>query len=754
MMARKRWLWPVMMLGIVTLGACGGGGGSSEPSTSFDAAPPVFSSMSPPQGAVNVALNQSITVTFNESLKCATATVETVTLSRGATVIPGAVSCAGANVTFTPTDLMAPESLHTIVITSIADLSGNALVSPVSKSFTTGLVADSTAPTVIDSAPANNATGVGLDSIITASFSEAINPASVKAANFTLKAGSTTIAGTVSYSGTNFAATFQPSEQLAVNTVYTASLTTGIADLAGNTLATAYSWSFTTEATDSAPPLVTATVPAANDAFVNSQAPIKAVFNEKLDPATINGGTFTLASGGAAVAGTVSLEADGVTVVFTPDAPLAAGTPGTTGTSGTVYTATLGSAIADLAGTPRTAAHSWNFTVSVPGLTASPTFSRGSATAGEQVQMTLPVTPNAYNITVCVVPNLAVQTQIAKASVDAGGCETITNAAGATSIPVTVNIPTDAIEADYYPSLVLTENGTDAPLRSRYELSALSATRYTVSTQSGTADDYVANIAIPFLVVGPAADLQVTISSVTRTDTNLAIAYTVRNAGARGAGAFSVDFFVNPATTPVVGATGALRIGLTSLAAGATFSDTAVLSGIGSDPSLIMALTDSAGVVPESNENNNLGIWAALDTPLATRASTDVPLVIPSASSVSSTLAVSGISNPLRYLAVDLGVTHAFVSDLVITLVSPSGTAVVLSNQRGGNGANFTGTIFHDGAPTAISAGNAPFTGQFRPEAPLIGLAGEDGNGLWILRIEDIDPLDSGVLNSWTLRLW
>ena len=56
--------------------------------------------------------------------------------------------------------------------------------------------------------------------------------------------GSGNIAGTVTYSGTT--ATFTPTTDLDYNTTYTATITTGAKDLAGNALETDYTWSFTT----------------------------------------------------------------------------------------------------------------------------------------------------------------------------------------------------------------------------------------------------------------------------------------------------------------------------------------------------------------------------------------------------------------------------------------------------------------------------------------------------------------------------
>src|SRR5262249_27393893 len=45
-------------------------------------------------------------------------------------------------------------------------------------------------------------------------------------------------------------------------------------------------------------------------------------------------------------------------------------------------------------------------------------------------------------------------------------------------------------------------------------------------------------------------------------------------------------------------------------------------------------------------------------------------------------------------VTVTLNLTHTFDGDLLITLFGPDGTQVVLSNQRGGGGENYTATIF------------------------------------------------------------
>ncbi len=108
---------------------------------------------------------------------------------------------------------------------------------------------DTVAPTVSSTNPANGATGVA---VITASFSEAMSPATITASTFTLTGpGATPVAGTVAYNASAKLAVFTPTSALTPNTAYTAMITTGAKDASANSLASNYSWSFTTSAASS-----------------------------------------------------------------------------------------------------------------------------------------------------------------------------------------------------------------------------------------------------------------------------------------------------------------------------------------------------------------------------------------------------------------------------------------------------------------------------------------------------------------------
>jgi subtilisin-like proprotein convertase family protein len=113
---------------------------------------------------------------------------------------------------------------------------------------------------------------------------------------------------------------------------------------------------------------------------------------------------------------------------------------------------------------------------------------------------------------------------------------------------------------------------------------------------------------------------------------------------------------------------------------------------------------------------------------------------------------VSGAGN-INNVTVTLNISHSFDSDMIITLISPQGTAIQLFNRRGGSGDNLTGTTFSDSAGTPITSGVAPFSGSFTPEVALSGLNGQNANGAWTLSIQDAAGPNTGTLNSWSLSL-
>ena len=103
---------------------------------------------------------------------------------------------------------------------------------------------DTTPPTVSSVSPANDATGVAVNSNVIATFNEAMGSSSISETTFYVRKGGSNIGGSISYGGTF--ATFDPISTLQAFKGYTATVTTGVKDSNGNALASNYSWGFIT----------------------------------------------------------------------------------------------------------------------------------------------------------------------------------------------------------------------------------------------------------------------------------------------------------------------------------------------------------------------------------------------------------------------------------------------------------------------------------------------------------------------------
>ncbi|MDR3793065.1 MAG: Ig-like domain-containing protein [Terracidiphilus sp.] len=318
---------------------------------------PAVISTVPVNTATGVPVNQVLSATFNEPINCTSLpfTAFTVVAAPGATSVPGTIGCSGAVATFTPATTLAYNTVFTATIsTGVTNLAGTPLAANYVWSFRT--VPAPTLPTVISTVPTNGATGVPINQALSATFSEAMNPATIGATTFTLKAtAGASVTGVVTYTAAGSIATFTPAANLTPTTQYTATITTGAQDLAGNALSTNYTWTFTTAATPLAvPPTVIATVPLGLATGVPFNQIVSATFSTAMDPATINSTTFTLTGPGAtSVSGLVAYAAIGNTLTFTPTANLAAST---------TFTATITTGAKNLAGTPLAANYVWTFT--------------------------------------------------------------------------------------------------------------------------------------------------------------------------------------------------------------------------------------------------------------------------------------------------------------------------------------------------------------------------------------------------------
>jgi hypothetical protein len=393
-----------------------------------DVAPTVVSTV-PANGGTAIAINTLITATFSRAMDPTTITPATfVVTGPGVTPVTGTVSYSGTTATFTPAALLLANTLYTATITTGAkDPAGSALAANYVWTFTTDV-----APTVLSTTPANTASAVALTSTINATFSRAMDPTTITTTSFLLTGpGITPVPGAVTYTGTT--ATFTPTAPLTINTVYTATITTGAKDTTGSALAANYVWTFSTFPQ----PQVTSTNPVNSETNVPINQRITATFNQPMNPATILApGSFTLAvtAGGANVPGTVTYDAASNTAIFLPTANLAVSTP---------FTATITAAVQSAVGTPLTNNYSWNFTTGTVTDVTAPTI---AATDPASAATVVPL-----NQKIAVTFSKAMD----PATISLPGTFTVAATIGGAIVPGTVAYDTSSRTAVFTPTAVL-----------------------------------------------------------------------------------------------------------------------------------------------------------------------------------------------------------------------------------------------------------------------------------------------------------
>ncbi len=183
-------------------------------------------------------------------------------------------------------------------------------------------------------------------------------------------------------------------------------------------------------------------------------------------------------------------------------------------------------------------------------------------------------------------------------------------------------------------------------------------------------------------------------------------------------------------------------------------SHSVLVTGLSQCTSYYFSVT-SADPAGNSATANNGGAYYTFTTGMnvnPTYASTDVPKAIPDSTTVTSTVAVTD-NKVIQDVNVIIGsLTHTYDGDVEMRILSPGSTTVLLVDNRGSSGDNFTNTVFDDEASGSITAGTAPFTGSFRPEGTLSSFDGQNALGTWTLSVTDTASGDAGTLNAWSIN--
>ena len=377
------------MAALLSALAAGCGGAGRQPilgANGIAGLAPTVTAVTPVDGETSVSINTAtITAAFSEPMApIAGGAGFEVTCSAPCVNPAGTVAFNPANqvAAFTLTTNLAPLTLYTVTVSGARSLAaGIELAHPYQWHFTTGVAPDTTAPTVSSTSPLANAGSVAVNALISASFSEPMDPLTISTANFALACPSgNPIAGTVGYAVSGNVATFTPVSNLPASTSCTATINIGVQDVAHNAMANAYSWSFTTGvAPDTTPPTVSSTNPGDGAVGVCVNKTVNVTFSEPIDPLTITTATFTLAvTAGASVTGVVSYDAATQIATFRPG-------PALIGTPATNYTATIkggASGVKDLAGNALATDLNTTFTTNSSTCTTAPALGAAASFGG------------------------------------------------------------------------------------------------------------------------------------------------------------------------------------------------------------------------------------------------------------------------------------------------------------------------------------------------------------------------------------
>lgn len=196
---------------------------------------------------------------------------------------------------------------------------------------------------------------------------------------------------------------------------------------------------------------------------------------------------------------------------------------------------------------------------------------------------------------------------------------------------------------------------------------------------------------------------------------------------------------------------------------------------VGEDPNGTWTLTinDDAPTVDSGTRSSwSLTVTTINQPPTntLTNASNNTPAAISTGgpSTITSSIVVSGAGTFISDVNAVTNITHAFCSDIDMTLTSPAGTIVTLTTDNGGGNDNvYNGTTWDDDAnPSGTipqTANNGVASDQtyadnvvatpLVPEEALAAFIGENPNGTWTLTIFDDTTGSGGSLNSWSLAI-
>lgn len=241
--------------------------------------PPFMENTSPSPGAFGVPPNTKILLSFSEPMDSASITSTNIKLYRVTSPFTASETLTEVSatllldiatkklVTITPSTPLTQGNYRVKVLGAVRSESGITIGPPGSETqdffrldFDSSGTADTTGPSVNGTSlqiyGTTTITNVPTSHVIEIGMSEALDPSTVNTQTVTLAAGTSSVTTKVEYDSWGHGIWVTPTSATQANTTYTLTLTTGVKDLSGNALASAYTQQFTTGAVDTTAPRV------------------------------------------------------------------------------------------------------------------------------------------------------------------------------------------------------------------------------------------------------------------------------------------------------------------------------------------------------------------------------------------------------------------------------------------------------------------------------------------------------------------
>jgi hypothetical protein len=222
-------------------GNAGSTGSQFRTAPRSDTSAPQLLGLSPAQGATGLPRNTAIQAAFDEPVS-PLGLPAAITLSSGAAVpVRLSLTDGGRLVSITPYEYLAPNTSFTLTVGAVTDLAGNVRQGSTTRTFSTAEFFDFSPPYLVSSFPQLYQYGVARDVVVTALFSEALEPMSVNEASVVLsRNGLVTIPAAIGLSADGRTIRITPASILDGSTSYSLYLTDSIADPSGHRFAGTY----------------------------------------------------------------------------------------------------------------------------------------------------------------------------------------------------------------------------------------------------------------------------------------------------------------------------------------------------------------------------------------------------------------------------------------------------------------------------------------------------------------------------------